>query len=106
MQAGASPAAVSAVLGHADLRITMERYAALAPEFLRSEVERLKLGVPAPAEAAAVAEVAAGFAASLLHEPRRGKRRAGNPFAFREGFPALVLERETGFEPATLSLGS
>ena len=59
IQAGASPAAVSAVLGHADVRTTMERYAALAPDFLRSEVERLRLGLPPPAEVPKVAAAGA-----------------------------------------------
>jgi excisionase family DNA binding protein len=33
-------------------------------------------------------------------------RRAGNPRSNPEGLPAFSLERETGFEPATLSLGT
>ena len=45
IQSGASPAAVQAVLGHADVRITMERYAHMAPDFLRAEVERLRFGI-------------------------------------------------------------
>jgi hypothetical protein len=33
-------------------------------------------------------------------------KKAGTPSRNHEDVPALVLERETGFEPATLSLGS
>jgi integrase len=69
IQMGASPAAVASVLGHADVKATMERYAALAPGFMRSQVEPLRLGFPveAPAQVAAGAE-AGQFAASLLQE--------------------------------------
>ena len=87
----------------------MERDAALAPGYLRSEVERLRFGVFMPEEepARAVAGAEPGpFAASLLQGQAAGVIEAGNPTTIREGFPASILERETGFEPATLSLGS
>jgi len=55
------------VIGHADVKTTMERYAAPAPGFMRSEIERLRFGFPveAPVRAAAGAE-AGSFAAPLL----------------------------------------
>ena len=85
----------------------MERYAALAPGYLCSEVERLRFGVSMPQEGPARTVLGAEpgpFAASLLQGHGAGVIQAGNPTTIREGFPASVLERETGFEPATLSL--
>jgi hypothetical protein len=41
----------------------------------------------------------------LLPDARTAKGEAGSPGAISQGLPASELERETGFEPATLSLG-
>jgi hypothetical protein len=107
IQSGASPAAVATVLGHADVKATMERYAALSPGFMRPEVERLRFGFPVEVPVRAVAGAEAGpIAASLLHGAGEGRKKAGTPQAFPLEIPASELERETGFEPATLSLGS
>ena len=48
MMAGANPAAVQRILRHSDPRITTEVYGHLAPEYLRSEMNLLALGVAAP----------------------------------------------------------
>jgi hypothetical protein len=107
IQLGASPAAVATVLGHADVKTTMERYAALSPGFMRSEVERLRFGFPmeVPVRVVAAAE-AVSFAAPLLQGEGGPKEKAGTPGQDPQDVPAFRLERETGFEPATLSLGS
>ena len=94
-QAGCSLPAVSRALGHADVRITLERYGHLAPEYLRAEVDRLSFG-PAVAR----------FATPVLREVAGEKKWAGDASQNRESSPACGMERETGFEPATLSLGS
>jgi hypothetical protein len=48
LQSGCSLAAVSRVLGHADVRITLERYGHLAPDFMQAEVAKMRMGVEAP----------------------------------------------------------
>jgi len=92
---GANLPAVQRILRHSDPKITTEVYAHLAPEYLRAEVDRLSFG---PA--------VTGFATPLLRSAGAGKKKAGTPDAKPQEVPALRLERETGFEPATLSLGS
>jgi len=107
IQLGASPAAVATLLGHADVKTTMDRYAALSPGFMRSEVERLRFGLPVEAPVRAAADAEAGpFAAPLLQGEGAPKEKAGTPRQDPQDVPAFRLERETGFEPATLSLGS
>src|SRR5262249_21361736 len=55
--AGASPAAVQRILRHGDPRITMGTYGHLAPDYLRTEIDRLSFGPPARERARAVAAV-------------------------------------------------
>jgi hypothetical protein len=95
LQPGCSLPVVSRVLGHADVRITLERNGHIAPEYLRAEVDRLSFG-PAVAR----------FAPPVLRASEGRRIQAGNSSMKPEEFPASGLERETGFEPATLSLGS
>jgi hypothetical protein len=108
IQMGASPAAVATVLGHADVKTTMEHYAALSPGFMRSEVERLRFGFPVPSEAPV--RVAAGaeagpFAAPLLQGEGGDVKKAGNPGQDPQDVPAFGMARDTGFEPVALSSG-
>ena len=86
------------ILRHSDPKITTEIYGHLAPGYLRAEMDRLSFG---PAVAAVVP-----FATPVLRNASNPKRNAGTPGAKAQKVPALNLERETGFEPATLSLGS
>jgi len=95
MMNGANPASVQRILRHSDPKLTTEVYGHLAPEYLRAEVDRLTFGP----------EVTQ-FATPLLRPASTPKKKAGNPRTNPEGLPAFSLERETGFEPATLSLGS
>ena len=106
IQLGASPAAVATVLGHADVKTTMEHYAALSPGFMRSEVERLRFGFPveAPVRVAAGAE-AGPFAAPLLHGEGGDVKKAGTPGQDPQDVPAFGVARDTGFEPVALSSG-
>ncbi len=100
IMSGANLPAVQRILRHSDPKITTEIYAHLAPEYLRAEVDRLSFG-KAVADA-----LPRNFVTRLLPEGRSGKKKAGTPDAKPQEVPALRLERETGFEPATLSLGS
>jgi len=100
IMSGANLPAVQRILRHSDPKVTTEIYAHLAPEYLRAEVDGLSFG-KAVADA-----LPASFVTRLLPEAANGKKRAGTRGAEAPGFRPLALERETGFEPATLSLGS
>ncbi len=95
IMSGANLPAVQRILRHSDPKITTELYGHLAPEYLRAEVDRLSFG-PAVAR----------FARPVLRTVPGEKKRAGDASQNRESSPACGMERETGFEPATLSLGS
>jgi hypothetical protein len=91
LAAGADLWAVQKMLRRTDAQVTTERYARLVPGYLQEQITRLKL---------------TGFASPLLPTVANNEGptdRAGpNTQELRE----FELERETGFEPATLSLGS
>lgn len=95
MMNGANPASVQRILRHSDPKLTTEVYGHLSPEYLRAEVDRLAFG-PAVTQ----------FATPLLRPAAGGKAKAGTRRANAQEFRPSELERETGFEPATLSLGS
>ncbi len=95
MMNGANLPAVQRILRHSDPKITTELYGHLAPEYLRAEVDRRSFG-PAVAR----------FATPVLRAVPGEKKKAGDASENPESSPAVELERETGFEPATLSLGS
>ena len=113
---------LQAILGHSDVRTTIDRYAHLAPDYLRDEAERLRFGVPgpepkagptaAPVPAVAVAGERYGVA-PVLRDPtilydgsvNGGAQKTKTPGVAGRSV-SLRLERETGFGPATLSLGS
>lgn len=48
MMAGANPAAVQRILRHSDPRLTTETYGHLAPNYLRSEIDRLRFEKSSP----------------------------------------------------------
>ncbi|MBI5069070.1 MAG: tyrosine-type recombinase/integrase [Deltaproteobacteria bacterium] len=119
LQAGASIVAVSTILGHADVRITLDRYGHLAPDFMRAEMDKLRLMPPqatAPVDARevnALRLIAGGDGALVGREGEAPAAAAAPTGAPEMKTPGVTgrwvhrrLERETGFEPATLSLGS
>jgi integrase len=81
IMSGADLAAVQRILRHSDPTLTTEVYG-------RGGAED------------------AGLVTRLLPEAAAGKTKAGTQGAKPQGFRPSELERETGFEPATLSLGS
>ncbi len=95
MMNGANPASVQRILRHSDPKLTTEVYGHLAPEYLLAEVDRLSFG-PAVTR----------FATPLLRSAPGPRETAGTRSAKAQEFRPLGVERETGFEPATLSLGS
>jgi hypothetical protein len=96
MNHGANPAAVQPATPTRASRPRSNRH--LAPGYLRAEVDRLAFGLPESAPAP--------LAAMLLQPGVPGTTKAGTPGRKPQEIPAWKLERETGFEPATLSLGS
>ena len=120
-QARVPAAAVAAAPGHSDVRLTFQRYAHLSPDYLRAEMEHLRFGVEAPqVEAPQAGEpvvqivplraIGGGFEAPdralVGRNPTAAKARADRLAANSAQRAAFGVERETGFEPATLSLGS
>ncbi len=102
-QARVPAAAVAAALGHSDVRLTFQRYAHLSPDYLRSEMELLRFGVEPPEPVPQVMPlraIAGGFEA-----PDRALV-GREPVATIARPERARVERETGVEPATLSLGS
>jgi integrase len=91
LAAGADLWAVQKMLRHTDAQVTTERYAHLVPGYLQEQIGRLKL---------------TGFASPLLPAAANDEGRAEEPEQNNQVSPGFRLERETGFEPATLSLGS
>jgi integrase len=110
MMRGANPAAVQRILRHSDPKLTTEVYGHLAPGYLRAEVDRLAFGLGAPeddeAEDTRQRAIAGAFATPLLPDADRDISKASTRSAFPEAFPMPALERDTGLEPATFSLGT
>ena len=89
---------------HRDPRLTFETYGHLLPDYLRGEVKALRFAIEA---GEAADKGAAGAHGAMVVPWAKGARNgAGLPAANCAKSPAINLERETGFEPATLSLGS
>jgi hypothetical protein len=88
-----------------------ERYGHLAPDFKQPEMAKFRLGVEAPIAATAAREGGGRVAPVLRPSQRRflWVQQPRSQETKRPGvtgpFVLLNLERETGFEPATLSLG-
>jgi excisionase family DNA binding protein len=59
----------------------------------------------APLRSGRTEREATALVAGSLPDARSTKGKAGSPGAISQELPACELERETGFEPATLSLG-
>ena len=91
LAAGADLWAVQKMLRHTDAQVTTERYAHLVPGYLQEQITRLKL---------------AGFASPLLPPAANDQGPTDPAGPNTQELRKVGLERETGFEPATLSLGS
>ena len=91
LAAGADLWAVQKMLRHTDAQVTTERYAHLVPGYLQEQITRLKL---------------ISFASPLLPPAANDKGPTDPAGPNTQGLREVGLERETGVEPATLSLGS
>ena len=87
MMAGANPAAVQRIMRHSDPRITTEVYGHLAPDYLRSEIDRLR------------------FAAMVLPRTENRPRLRSGRRSDRRKIPAIQSARPRGFEPLTYGSG-
>jgi len=111
---GANLTSVQKLLGHSDPKITERRYGHLLPDFMKSEVDRLRLGLghlaPALPEAGeagqsdgiislGVAGLPSGFGTPLVRNGRSTQEEAGTPSAIALEIPASLLAGCTGLEP-------
>jgi hypothetical protein len=110
---GANPAAVQRILRHSDIRVTMDLYTHLAPNYLRDEINRLsfrpkpELEQPAPEAARAVANSARsdcelhGFTSPVL-PPGLDTPLAGSGHPQKAlATSAVAFVGVAGFEPTT-----
>lgn len=119
LMSGADLIAVQRVLRHEDPKTTAQTYGHLVPGYLKSQVDRLRFGVrpegtsapaadvPVTTEAPSAAAVNAGpFVPVVSPTARPQTPRAGAAEENSQRIRPSRLERRTGFEPATPSLGS
>jgi len=99
LKAGVPIQHVQRILRHANVRTTVDTYGHLANEDLRAPLELLpalpKRALPRPAEARRVPSVC---------QPIAERKHEGPDPKISPLNPALKLERNTGFEPATFAL--
>jgi len=67
--AGVNPAAVQRILRHSDPRITTETYGHLAPDYLRTEIDRLRFGAVPATDLSSGSQPSAAAAHQLLTAP-------------------------------------
>ena len=108
LEAGAELVAVQKVLRHSDPRITIETYGHLRDEFLRNEMEKLKLrpaeDEPQPTpmqQPIAVGASAANVLQAAASEAEQASDSSGNP----SNSLTSTLVRGTGFEPVAFGSG-
>jgi integrase len=113
---GANTRFVQRIMRHSDPRMT-ERYSHFDPDYLHSKLDELMRFQPAkpkpdPEPVVATAAVAApaadpaAFSTRFLPDAPEGVSEAHADSTEPSAIPVLGGERDTGFEPATFSLGS
>ncbi len=116
---GANLVSVQRLLGHSDPKITERRYSHFSPDFMSTEVNRLRFGLPALAPALPPPPTSAehGSGSQDLAAPRaplgtpvvqrhgNAKRRGRDPSEKSLEVPASRLARDTGFEPVAFGSG-
>jgi len=121
LRAGVDAHRVQRIMRHKDVKTTTSIYGHLEVEDLREAVNKMPSsplstaaveggGDASPTEAqptdtACTTDEREPLVTPLLQRARSGKRKARTR-SKNEANPGLYMERETGFEPATLSLGS
>ena len=116
---GANLVSVQRLVGHSDPKITERRYSHFSPDFMSTEVNRLRFGLPALAPALPLpptsAENGSGsqdlaapstpLGTPLVQLPRNGERKGRDPTEKSLEVPASELARDTGFEPVAFGSG-
>jgi integrase len=106
---------VQKLLRHNDPKITAGVYGHLLMKYQREAIAKVRLlspellssrGGAGPHEAARNAPDDLSLGAYLVPGPGEARKETGTAKQHSSELPALGMERETGFEPATLSLGS
>jgi integrase len=104
MMAGANPGAVQRILRHSDPRITTEVYGHLVPDYLRSEIDRLRFGTAPANDLSSDSQPSAARSYRLLTMDSQGPRSASSAPSeggdFREEIPEVTVAGWTGLEPA------
>jgi integrase len=110
MMAGANPGAVQRILRHSDPRITTETYGHLQPDYLRSEIDRLRFGgAPAndladlpnnPNRSQPSAANSRKLLTTFLQGPRSAPSTTSDGTDFHQELPTLTSAGWTGLEPA------
>src|SRR5262249_1895898 len=106
MMAGVNPGAVQRILRHSDPRITTETYGHLQPDYLRSEIDRLRFGTaPAndltditttPNRSQPSAANSRKLLTTFLQGPRSARSAPSEGGDFREGLSELTSAGWTG----------
>ncbi len=116
---GANLVSVQRLLGHSDPKITERRYSHFSPDFMSTEVNRLRFGLPALAPALPQAPTSpengsgsqdlaaprARLGTPVVQSPRKRERKGRDPVGKPLEVPASVLARDTGFEPVAFGSG-
>jgi integrase len=104
MMAGVNPGAVQRILRHSDPRITTETYGHLQPEYLRSEIDRLRFNTVPANDPSNGSQPSAALSQKLLttflQAPRSASSAPSDGGEFREEFSELTSAGWTGLEPA------
>jgi integrase len=104
MMAGVNPGAVQRILRHSDPRITTETYGHLQPDYLRSEIDRLRFGTAPANDLSNELQPSAANRYQLLTTDSQDSRSASSTPSegvdFREEISELTVAGWTGLEYA------
>ena len=103
---GANLAAVQKIMRHKDPRITSETYLHLDPSYLRREIDRLTFGISYAAPRRSPAKPVRSLVPIVAPDADEGSGEGEGASPQLLALGPLASERDTGFEPATFSLGS
>jgi integrase len=110
---GANPAAVQRILRHSDIRVTMDLYTHLSPNYLRSEIDKLSFRPrPTPEESTSEARSAVAndavsgpdlsrFTSPVLPPPDHALLSAPRAIGKSQSSTVVGLVGAAGFEPTT-----
>ena len=110
---GANPAAVQRILRHSDIRVTMDLYTHLSPNYLRDEIDKLSFRPRKPPEEGAAqagpviasqgasASDSSGFTSPVLPPANDAPLSAFGPIEKGESSSQFRLVGAAGFEPTT-----